>query len=200
MTRYIIGVDEVGRGPLAGPVTVAAVIVPRHMRFRRTNLGELKDSKQLTQRQREAWFNYIETHSDITYAISRVTPRVIDRINISRASNLAATRSVARLVEEHKINISWCTVLLDGLLYLKMDDVAYRTVVRGDEKFNAIKLASIVAKVNRDEEMKRLHKRFHQYGFAKHKGYGTEEHRAMIRKHGLCDAHRLSFIGFLKDS
>jgi ribonuclease HII len=204
--RYIIGIDEVGRGALAGPVAVSAVCIPRRMRInmsiriRDKKLGELRDSKKLTVFQRERWVEYIRNHPQISFALARVYPRGVDRMNIARAANEAAWRSYRRLATSDLRQATRHSVFLDGGLYLgngKQPKNA-RTVVRGDEKFTAVKLASIVAKVSRDSYMKKLHKKYPQYGFAAHKGYGTRAHRAALEKHGPSAVHRLTFLGFLK--
>ena len=197
-TNYLIGIDEVGRGCLAGPVTVAVLLLPGRFNFRRTlNLPALKDSKKLSAQQRHKWFEWIKKRG-LLYVIARVYPRTIDRINISRAANLAATRAFKKLCSMLDIRDVRC-VLLDGGLYLNRSrvnsqELIVKTVVRGDEKYNCIKLASIVAKVTRDRVMKRNHKKFPQYEFDKHKGYGTKIHMAAIKKHGPSKIHRLTFL------
>lgn len=197
---FSVGVDEVGRGCLAGPVTVAALALPSELRIRNYELGKLKDSKKLSAKQREKWFVYVKSQPKILYAKASVYPKVIDRINISQAANLAATRAVARLVASMKYKVLSIGVLLDGGLYLnKIPNTKYlildtRTVVRADEKFNCVKLASIVAKVSRDRVMRRNHRKFPQYGFDAHVGYGTKTHITAIKKHGYCELHRRSFL------
>jgi len=204
--KYIIGVDEVGRGPLAGPVTVAAVALPRNLKLIDYSPRlKLRDSKKLTQKQREIWAGFIKSQPKIKFAIASVSPKVLDRINISQAANLAATRAVARLMADSKWRMADCRVLLDGGLYLKntkhktqntktefkVQNV--QTVVKGDEKFPAIMMASIMAKVRRDRYMKKMHKFYPVYGFDVHKGYGTRLHRDAIKKFGLSEIHRRSF-------
>lgn len=211
MTRYIIGIDEVGRGPLAGPVTVAVVALSMSWTspiLRTGDVSILKDSKKLTAKQREVWFRCIASKSQlktkrIFYTIASVYPKTIDRINISQAANLAATRALARVMElmsyGRRSRVDEVRVYLDGGLYLRDDPhldsrIPASTIIRGDEKYNCIKLASIIAKVRRDRLMKRYHKKFPQYGFHVHKGYGTKAHMAAIKKHGICQIHRLTFI------
>lgn len=205
--RNIIGIDEVGRGCLAGPVLVAALVLPRDMRFYRKNMPRLRDSKKLSASQRQKWFQFLKNHPKISFATARVLPHSIDKINITSAANRAATRAFAKLTADNpsaglRVNRSLTTkarVYLDGGLYISVNPPSYpcksapRTLVRGDEKINAIKLASIVAKVTRDKYMVRLHKRYPAYGFDKHKGYGTLKHRRAIQKHGLSEIHRRSF-------
>jgi len=195
--QYVIGIDEVGRGSLAGPVIVTALAVPKGLGFRNKALGMLKDSKQLTPAAREKWSNYTKKHPHVFYATARVQPHVIDRINISNAANLAAFRAFNKLSKRYKLNPNSCSVYLDGGLYLKSKKSQARTaktIVRGDEKIPAISLASIVAKVSRDRLMVRLAKEYPKYGFEVHKGYGTKIHRTALRKYGPSGAHRLTFI------
>jgi ribonuclease HII len=199
--KYLIGIDEVGRGSLAGPVTVGAVAISNDLKLTTGN-QQLKDSKKLTAKQREEWFRYIKNHPDIFYVIAHVYPSVIDRINITQAANLAATRALLKLLTCSKLpnyQITQLSVYLDGGLYidktlLETDNLQLRTVVRGDEKYSCVKLASIIAKVTRDKYMTRKHRIFPQYCFNNHKGYGTRRHRQAIKKHGSSLVHRLTFL------
>jgi len=194
--KFIIGIDEVGRGALAGPVVVAAVIIPQALRIRSKKLGRLKDSKRLTSRRREIWFDYLSEHPRIFYAVARTAPGVIDRVNVTEAANIAATRAFKKLLANHREATNKLKVFLDGGLYLRINSntPTIKTIVRGDEKINAIKLASIIAKVTRDNYMKRLHKKHPVYSFYKHKGYGTKRHKRAIKKHGPSPTHRLTFL------
>ena len=195
--RYVVGIDEVGRGALAGPVVVAAAAVPRNPRLKIYNagVGRLRDSKKLTAKQREKWFHYITRHPEIDYAVARVYPRSIERMNISRAANLAAERAFVKLTTNYQL-LATSNVYLDGGLYVgNKNKIAHaRTIVRGDEKYKVVKLASIMAKVSRDRMMMRLAKKYPHYGFEMHKGYGTKRHFAAIKKHGPSKAHRLTFL------
>ncbi len=188
---YIVGIDEVGRGCLAGPVTVAAVAIPVGLKIIR---GKLRDSKKLSAKQREEIFALIKKSPEVLRARANVYPKVIDRINISQAANLAATRAFKKLISTHGLSGHGLKVFLDGGLFLNLDLQNMKTVVKGDEKINAIKLASIVAKVGRDRIISRNHRDFPQYGFADHKGYGTQAHIKAIRRHGPSILHRLTFI------
>lgn len=200
---YVIGIDEVGRGPLAGPVVVCALAIRGQVRRNRLRgiVGmPLRDSKKLSEKQREAWCAWIKTQSNIMYALARVYPKTIDRINISASANLAATRACMRLCRKLKVE-SKTKVLLDGGLYLRLKTLVAsgytlnpKTVVRGDELHLPIMLASIVAKVVRDQYMQKLHKQFPEYEFAAHKGYGTRAHYHALKKHGASLAHRKSFL------
>lgn len=197
--KYIIGIDEVGRGSLAGPVTVVATMIPKNLELRIKNLGKLKDSKKLSPEQRERWFEYIANHPHIDFTVAHVQPSVIDRTNISHAANLAAHRAFLRLTKTYNLSPKTCSIFLDGGLFLgngkwRMQNEKIRTIVRGDEKINAVKLASIVAKVRRDRLMVRIGKKYPHYQFHLHKGYGTKIHKNTLKKHGPSEAHRKSFL------
>lgn len=204
MVDKVVGIDEVGRGPLAGPVTVAAVTASaRFWRSAKRFNVPLRDSKRLSARQREMWFRHVRTEAargTVRYVLANVYPKTIDRVNITQAANLAATRAFERLVTRHNLPLARTKVFLDGGLYLRerrLFALGYgrtpKTMVKGDERFPSIMLASIVAKVTRDRTMKRLHGRFPVYGFNEHKGYGTKRHIRAIKKHGSSKVHRLTF-------
>ncbi len=203
MKRFILGIDEVGRGCLAGPVVVAACALPVNLKFKSFKFKvPFKDSKKLSARQREEWFQWVKANPKISYAKASVYPKIIDRMNISQAANLAATRALKRLLANIFFFLANSKVILDGGLFVNQKSLLAggytlnpRTIVKADEKFNCVKLASIVAKVHRDKIMRRNHKKFPQYGFDQHVGYGTKIHVAAIRKHGYCELHRLSFLG-----
>ena len=199
MKRYTIGIDEVGRGALAGPVVVAAALLKaRNMFGGNCGLGRrnMKDSKKLSSKQREAWFNYFNNSSDIQFALARVYPRRIERMNISRAANLAAERATKRLMANSKWRTARSRIFLDGGLFLGNGEQprSAKTLVKGDDKIPAIAVASIIAKVTRDRFMVRLAKKYPAYGFDIHKGYGTKAHYRALRKCGPCDAHRKTFL------
>lgn len=197
-TRWVIGIDEVGRGALAGPVAVAAAILPSN------SIHSLKDSKKLSAAQREFWAKELAARTGVRFAVARVYPRGIEQLNISAAANRAAQNALSRLLKNHKISPD-TPIYLDGGLYLgskvrqrnavKAGQIRAKTVIKADEKFPAVAAASIIAKVSRDRFMTRLAKRYPAYGFDVHKGYGTAAHRRAIKKHGPCDAHRLTFLG-----
>lgn len=187
--RYVIGIDEVGRGPLAGPVAVCALrITPRLLlRFK-----TIKESKQLSERQREIWYGRMlaRTGPELSFAVSFVGARIIDEKGIQYAIRLALTRSLRKL----HARPDQCLVLLDGGLYAPKAYAKQRTIIRGDATKTVIAMASVVAKITRDRLMSRLHAKHPAYGFARHKGYGTMTHYAAIRKHGLSEQHRKSFL------
>ncbi|MDP2704095.1 MAG: ribonuclease HII [bacterium] len=205
MTQYIIGIDEAGRGPLAGPVAVGVALVQKNFRPK-TNLTKvsLKDSKQLPERAREAWFKYIKTNPKIFYAVAMVHQKTIDRINISQATNLAATRALQKLITNNKFPITKTQIYLDAGIkintkpfpksYPPAGGLNPKSLIKGDERITAIKLASIAAKVRRDAYMVKKHKLYPKYNFNMHKGYGTKAHSATIKKFGPCVLHRKSFI------
>ncbi|MEK7634624.1 MAG: ribonuclease HII [Patescibacteria group bacterium] len=202
--KYVIGIDEVGRGALAGPVVVAALALPKkfNLPIGRINfqLSKLKDSKKLSPRQREVWFQYIKELS-LSYGIAAVSPKIIDKINISQAANLAATKALKKLLTDNKqLTTNNYKVFLDGGLYIKSKiknqnfiNSNFKTVIKGDEKIPAISLASIVAKVYRDKLMKKLHKKYPRYDFINNVGYGTKKHIKAIKKFGHSSIHRKSF-------
>ena len=206
---FIIGIDEVGRGALAGPVVVAALALPEKFKINKKllnfQLPKLKDSKKLSSRQRGIWFQYIKK-LPLSYRIAAVFPKIIDEINISQAANLAATRAFKKLLAASHFNLTArVNVFLDGGLYinnlkfknkkskLQLKNLKTKTVVKGDEKIPAISLASIVAKVYRDKLMKKLHKKYPQYDFINNVGYGTKNHIKAIKKFGHSPIHRKSF-------
>ena len=191
---------------MAGPVVVCGVRIPRGWRPKRALARRaspsrsirvpLRDSKKLTALSREEWYRYFKTQPLVAYALARVSPRVIDRMNISKAANLAALRAWKGLVTRNQGLGRNAKVFLDGGLYLGngRGRLPAKTVVRGYEKIAAVKIASIIAKVTRDRHMRRLAKKFPQYGFEIHKGYGTRAHYAAIRVLGVSVAHRATFL------
>lgn len=156
----------------------------------------LRDSKKLSPQQREKWFAWIKKNK-VPYVVASISQRTIDKINISNAANLAATEAFEKLAKKLKLTTKNCKVYLDGGLYIKrskVQDLRFKTVIRGDEKIPAISLASIVAKIIRDKNMKQLHKKYPRYGFDQHKGYGTKSHFRAIKKNGICILHRKTFL------
>lgn len=195
--RYIIGVDEVGRGPLAGPVTVAAVMMPHDFSF-----GDIRpnDSKKISEKKREEWFLFAQEHPDISYAVASISPEMIDEIGISKSTILAVEQSLEKLSSTWGLGpqVEEVEVLLDGLLRAPKQ-YQQKTIIKGDEKEPIISLASIVAKVTRDRMMTEISKKHPQYGFENHKGYGTKKHYESIEKYGILDIHRRSFLKNLKN-
>lgn len=176
---YIAGVDEVGRGPLAGPVVAAAVILPSSFQL----LG-LTDSKKVNQKNRERFYEIIYAEA-ISVGVGIVSSKEIDRINIYEATKVAMETAISELayVPEH--------LLIDAMkLPLAIPQTA---IIKGDSKSISIAASSIIAKVTRDRYMEKLATKFPNYGFEKHMGYGTKEHLRAIDEHGICEEHRLSF-------
>lgn len=179
--KAVCGVDEAGRGPLAGPVFAAAVILPEGC-----EIEGLNDSKKLSEKKREALFDVIKEKA-ISWSIASVDEKTIDEINILQATYLAMKNAVEGL------DVPADYVLIDGN---RMPPIAIdgETVVKGDAKSMSIAAASILAKVSRDRFMLEIDKKYPQYQFAKHKGYGTKLHYEMLAEHGVSDCHRLSFL------
>jgi len=180
--RRVAGIDEAGRGPLAGPVVAAAVILQPM-----GDLPGLNDSKLLTAAARERLFRQIHECA-LAVAVSVVSPDTIDRINILQATRMAMTEAVANLT------LSPDYLLIDGPIALDLD-IPQRAIIKGDRLSLSVASASIIAKVTRDRIMRELHKQFPLYGFDRHKGYGTRAHLEAIKSHGPCPAHRKCFKG-----
>jgi ribonuclease HII len=178
----IAGVDEAGRGPLAGPVVTAACILPKGWR-----LAGVDDSKKLTPLKRETLYQQITADPEVRWAVAQASSQRIDAINILRATFEAMEQAVGQLDPAPDL------LLVDGLGF-KHELIAVWSVVQGDGKVLAIAAASILAKVTRDRLMLQYDQQYPQYGFAQHKGYGTECHRKAIAEHGPCPIHRRSFL------
>ncbi len=177
----VCGVDEAGRGPLAGPVCAAAVILPEGC-----ELPGLDDSKKLSEKKREALFDMI-TEKAVSYGIAFASVEEIEELNILSAALLAMNRAIAQLDPAPAL------ALVDGNT-VKTIEVPARSVIGGDGKCACIAAASVLAKVTRDRYMCQLAEQYPQYGFEKHKGYGTKAHYAAVSEYGLCPAHRPSFF------
>ncbi|MCX6723749.1 MAG: ribonuclease HII [Candidatus Staskawiczbacteria bacterium] len=206
--KFVVGLDEAGRGPLAGPVVAGAVIInPKHemrnpKQYRISSLG-IRDSKQLSEKQRERLFKFLTRHQDIRWGIGIVSEKIIDKINILEATKLAMQKAVENLKKDGWVHNSRYRaksepgvkvdfLLIDGNFRIK-SNVPQKSIIKGDQKVVSISAASIIAKVTRDRIMKKIHKKYPQYNFAKHKGYPTKLHREMIKKFGICPIHRKSF-------
>lgn len=175
----VCGIDEAGRGPLAGPVCAAAVILPLNCR-----IDGLNDSKKLSKKKREQLFNEIISCA-AAYGIGWASETEIDEINILQATFLAMRRAVAKIIADF--------ALVDGNRMPELD-IPGQAIVKGDGKCPSIAAASILAKVSRDRQLKELDAVYPQYGFARHKGYGTKEHYAAIKQYGVLPVHRRSFL------
>lgn len=179
--KVVCGIDEAGRGPLAGPVYAAAVILKKGQTIEGVN-----DSKKLSEKKREALYNKIIDEC-LAYAIGVADEKEIDEINILQATFLAMKRAVDGL------SIKPDCALVDGNQIPPLD-CSVTTVIKGDSKSESIAAASILAKVARDRYMLEMAQKYPQYCFEKHKGYGTKRHYEMIEKYGICDIHRKSFL------
>ena len=179
----VCGVDEAGRGPLAGPVYAAAVILPADCA-----IEGLNDSKKLSEKKREALFDVIRTQA-VAYAVASASVEEIEEHNILQATFLAMNRAIAALAPAADF------ALVDGNRVPKGLTLPCETLVGGDAKSCSIAAASILAKVSRDRYIREMDAVYPQYGFARHKGYGTKEHIEAIRTFGPCPIHRMSFLG-----
>ncbi len=237
--KFVVGLDEVGRGPLAGPVVASAIIInlinKKHsdiLQNVRMFLG-IKDSKKLSEKQREEFYEILTKHSAIRWGIGIVSEKVIDKINILEATKLAMVRAIASLISNFQFPISKSRqsrglsieseqiqkpkskiikvqnqplqkidgrqfsaeagfLLIDGNFGID-STIPQKSIIKGDEKVFSISAASIIAKVTRDRIMQKMDKKYPQYGFAQHKGYGTELHIKNLKKFGHCKIHRKTF-------
>ncbi|MCR4762713.1 MAG: ribonuclease HII [Lachnospiraceae bacterium] len=183
----ICGIDEVGRGPLAGPVVTAAVILPKDKDVIHS-LEHLNDSKKLTEKRRETLFSMI-TSLAVAYATGWADEKRIDEINILQADYEAMTTAV------HSLAVRPDLLLLDAVHVPQLSNFRQVSIIKGDGKSVSIAAASILAKVTRDRYMVEMAEVYPEYGFDRNKGYGTAEHIAALKKHGPCPLHRRSFIG-----
>ncbi len=223
-TKYIIGIDEVGRGPLAGPVAVCAFLLKSGISIEEIfspfptweKLPKLKDSKKLSKKQREAWFEFLKLQKEegnCDYAVSFVSPENIDKFGIVKCIEKALNQSLNKVTSSEILFVSFSDegeaigvrpsqkesltsfyILLDGGLKAPIEYVNQETIIRGDELHPVISMASIVAKVTRDAVMTKYGKEYPGYGFENHAGYGTKAHYEAIKKVGLTSIHRKTFI------
>jgi ribonuclease HII len=175
------GTDEAGRGCLAGPVTAAAIILPKNF-----ELSLLNDSKQLSEKTREKLKLIIEEKA-ISFSVTHLEPLIIDEINILNASIKAMQNSILKL--EPLPNY----IIVDGNRFKPINNIPFSTIIKGDSKYMSIAAASVLAKTYRDEYMDRIHEEFPMYNWKQNKGYPTIEHREAIRKYGVTKHHRMSF-------
>lgn len=202
--KAVAGLDEAGRGPLAGPVVAGAIViikrkaksetfVPSLGRGKRKTktqslkcLAGVKDSKKLTVIQREKFFKILTNHPQIKWGIGKVSEKIIDKINILEATKLAMVKAVKDL------GFRADYLILDGNFRID-SPIPQISIIRGDEKVFSCAAASIIAKVYRDRLMQKYHKKYPRYGFSRHKGYPTKAHKAAIKKYGFCPIHRRTF-------
>lgn len=190
MIEFLIGVDEAGRGPLAGPVAVGIVTTPRDFDIKKAFPG-VADSKVLTEKKREEIFEeafLYKERGEINFCVEFGSAELIDSIGITRAVKECVYRGIEKLAQKQDS----VHILLDGLLHAP-PEYSQETIIRGDATEPVISLASIVAKVSRDRLMKKMAKEFPEYGFEKHKGYGTKAHQTAIQEFGLSEIHRRTY-------
>ena len=184
--KNICGIDEAGRGPLAGPVVIAGVIMPED-----SMIEGINDSKKVSEKKREKLYDLIIEEA-ISYSVAIIGQDVIDEINI-----LNATKSgVTKVIDELEIKPD--LIIVDALEKINTRQIPYESIIKGDAKCYSIAAASILAKVTRDRIMREWDKVYPQYGFITHKGYGTAKHMEAIREYGLCPIHRRSFTKNIK--
>ncbi len=186
MKLSIIGLDEAGRGPLSGPVVSAAVrIKNKKSDIFNSKLG-INDSKKISPKKRISLYNIFINHPDIEWGTGVVSQKEIDKINILEATKLSMKMAL------NDFNLDNSVLIIDGNFYLNID-CNQNPITRGDEIILECSIASIIAKVTRDNIMYRYHEKYPLYKFDKNKGYGTKEHREAIKKYGICDIHRKTF-------
>ena len=194
--NLVAGLDEAGRGPLAGPVVAAAVLI-KNKNFK--VLRGIKDSKKLSAKQREFFYNILTKHKDIKWGIGIVSEKVIDKINILEATKLAMKKALRHAQGKLKLNPDF--LILDGNFRLDLDEAGFgvpkqKSIIAGDMKVFSCCASGIIAKVTRDKIMQEYHKKYPEYGFDRHKGYGTLLHFKNIEKFGPCKIHRKTFLYF----
>ena len=180
--KYICGIDEAGRGPLAGPVVVAGVIMPKDSMIEGVN-----DSKKVSEKKREKLYDMILEEA-ISYSVAIIGQDVIDEINILNATK----QGVTKVVEE--LDVKPNLILVDALTHINTKGIPYDSIIKGDAKCYNIAAASIIAKVTRDRIMREWDEIYPQYGFINHKGYGTAKHIEALKEYGPCPIHRRTFI------
>ena len=186
--KNICGIDEAGRGPLAGPVVVAGVIMPKDSMIEWVN-----DSKKVTERRREILYEKIKEEA-ISYSIAVIDHNIIDDIHILNATKQGVTEVVDGL------DVKPDLIIVDALTHINTRGIPYEPIIKGDAKCYNIAAASILAKVTRDRIMRQWDEIYPQYGFAAHKGYGTAKHIAAIKEYGLCPIHRITFTKHFTNS
>ncbi|NCT00051.1 ribonuclease HII [Candidatus Parcubacteria bacterium] len=190
--KYLCGIDEVGRGPIAGPVTVGLVLYQKNI-SRLFSKIPLLDSKKLSPQKRRDIVKLLQgwkKEGKIFFTTTSISAKDIDRIGISKAIQKALNKNLSRI----EVNPKDVLVVLDGGLHAPSEYIYQETIIKGDTKNRAIAFASIMAKVTRDNYMELQSERYPEYNFAQHKGYGTKDHYKTIKKHGICALHRKSFL------
>jgi ribonuclease HII len=192
--KRVVGLDEAGRGPLAGPVVAAAVSIIANCKLEILKFKDLKDSKKLAPKKREDFYKIITKNPQIEWGIGIVSEKIIDKINIKNAAELAMEKALKNL--ERKMKKKADFLIIDGnhINSKNLKARSYKLIVKADEKVFSCALASILAKVTRDKIMERYSKKYPEYGFEIHKGYPTKFHLKMLKKYGPCKIHRKSFL------
>lgn len=188
--KYIVGIDEAGRGPLAGPVVSGAVLILEKDFKEITKIKSVKDSKKLSEKKREEVYPNLISNPKLKWGIGIVSEKVIDRINILEATKLSMIKAVEDLEKKNNIKVDF--LILDGKMKINLN-INQESIIKADDKVFSVSAASIIAKVTRDRLMIEYDKKYPEYNFEKHKGYGTKEHLENIKKNGICKIHRKSF-------
>lgn len=198
--KYVIGIDEAGRGPLAGPVAVGVCLVPINMtrslllhKASKFGIRKLNDSKKLSEKLRDQWLEHMNRIS-MNFSVCMISHKVIDNRGLSYAIRKAMSGALKKLKCQIEFDPKECLVLLDGGLRAPKRYKFQETIIKGDEKMFQISLASIAAKVTRDAHMKNMAKKHPGFHFEKNKGYGTRSHIALIKEKGISPIHRVSFL------
>jgi ribonuclease HII len=197
--KWLIGIDEVGRGPLAGPLTVVALAIPyaQYRRYCARFCPDIRDSKKLSPELRAEWNRRIRAEvkvGNLVFATVSISAATIDKQGMGTVARSAVARALKKLLCKLTAHPEHCDVRLDGALYAPDSYPRRQTIIKGDELEPAISLASIVAKVHRDRYMTRMALQFPQYRFELHKGYGTKQHRQTLKNAGISILHRKSFL------
>jgi len=195
LPSYIIGIDEAGRGPLAGPLSICAFTVSRE--YSKIVLKRAGDSKQISEKNREEIFNEVVTfkkQKKCFFEVTLVSAKIIDKKGISYAIRAGLKKSLEKVVKQINKKPAEVLVLMDGSLKAPEEYINQNTIIRGDSLVPVIGMASIMAKVTRDKHMRRLSKKYPKYGFEIHKGYGTKAHYGAIRRYGISEIHRKTWI------
>ena len=204
--KHIVGLDEAGRGPLAGPVVAGAIMI----KTKDFSLIPVNDSKKLSSKKREEFFKVLTNHPGLEWGIGIVSEKIIDKINIFEATKLAMKKALVGLEKKIKAGSARKSykqeslgaidfLILDGNFRLDKVNISQKSIIKADEKVFSCAAASIIAKVTRDRIMEKYHKKYPVYRFNEHKGYPTKLHFRLIKKHGPCPIHRRSFrLGLAK--
>jgi len=194
--KRVVCLDEAGRGPLAGPVVAAAVLTKKinNLAIKQFSNLKIRDSKKLSPKKRERFYKILTNHPAIEWGIGRVSEKVIDKINIKNAAELAMKKALRQLkVKSSKLKVDFLIIDGNHIANLNLKSYNYKLITKADEKVFSCAAASIIAKVTRDRIMVKYNKKYPKYGFDLHKGYPTKLHIKMLRKYGSCKIHRKSF-------